>query len=81
MLGPFRIRNLRRPTTPPNRASYALASRRASTDAVVCVTDTEYDRNILMHPETTLKYLDEDDGEIVTVRRYWEFPTFNIDNV
>ena len=67
MLGPFRIRNLRRPTTPPNRASYASAARRASSEAVVSITGTEYDHNVLMHPESTLKYLDEDDGEVVTV--------------
>ena len=67
MLGPFRIRNLRRPTTPPNRASYASAARRGSSEAVVSITGNEYDSNVLMHPESKLKYLDEDDGEVVTV--------------
>ncbi|MCJ1286174.1 hypothetical protein MMC26_005519 [Xylographa opegraphella] len=67
MLGPFRIRNLRRSTSPPNRASYAAASRRGSLDTLVSVRGTEYEYNILMHPESKLKYLDEDDGEMVTV--------------
>ena len=68
MLGPFCIRNLRRPRTPPNRASYASAAgRQTSSEAVVSITGTEYDYNVLMHPESKLKYLDEDDGEVVTV--------------
>lgn len=67
MLGPFRIRNLGRSVSPPNRASYYSPSRRGSLDAVVSITGTEYDYNTLMHPESKLLYLDEDDGEIVTV--------------
>ncbi|MCJ1432501.1 hypothetical protein MMC27_001858 [Xylographa pallens] len=67
MLGPFRIRNLRRSTSPPNRASYAAASRRGSLDTLVSIKGPEYDYNVLMHPESKLKYLDEDDGEMVTV--------------
>lgn len=67
MLGPFRIRNLGRPTSPANRASYASASRRSSPDAVVAITGPEYDTNVLMNPESKLRYLDDDDGEIVTV--------------
>ncbi|MCJ1477090.1 hypothetical protein MMC13_005761 [Lambiella insularis] len=67
MLGPFRIRNLGRPTSPANRASYAPASRRGAPDAIVAVTETEYDTNVMKNPESKLRYLDEDDGEVVTV--------------
>ncbi|MCJ1381510.1 hypothetical protein MMC17_004621 [Xylographa soralifera] len=67
MLGPFRIRNLRRSTSPPNRASYAAANRRGSLDTLVSIKGPEYDYTVLMHPESKLKYLDEDDGEMVTV--------------
>ena len=67
MLGPFRVRNLRRSTSPPNRASYAATARRGSLDAVVSIKGPEYDYTVLMHPESKLKYLDEDDGEMVTV--------------
>ncbi|MCJ1251231.1 hypothetical protein MMC30_008462 [Trapelia coarctata] len=66
MLGPFRIRNLRRSASPPNHTSYYSPSRRGSLDAVVSVTGSEYDYNVHMHPESKLLYLDEDDGEIVT---------------
>ncbi|MCJ1391660.1 hypothetical protein MMC18_004525 [Xylographa bjoerkii] len=67
MLGPFRIRNLRRSTSPPNRASYAAATRRGSLDTLVSIVGPEYDYTVLTHPESKLKYLDEDDGEMVTV--------------
>ncbi|MCJ1405587.1 hypothetical protein MMC11_008815 [Xylographa trunciseda] len=72
MLGPFRIRNLRRSTSPPNRASYAAATRRGSLDTLVSIKGPEYDYTVLMNPESKLKYLDEDDGEMVTVGTSFE---------
>ena len=68
MLGPFRIRNLRRPGSPSNSRSPGNPSKLGYHDAVVCLTGSEYHKNALRNPESRLKYLDETDGEIVTVR-------------
>ena len=65
MLGPFRIRNLRRPLLPSHPSSAKIRSY----DAVVSLTGQEYDRNVYRHPESKLKYLDQDDGEVITVCR------------
>ena len=68
MLGPFRIRNLRRSPSPPNRQpSGSVPAKVGALEAVVCLTGREYQSNALNHPESRLRYLDEDDGEIVTV--------------
>ena len=66
MLGPFRIRNARRPVSPPlhPRASYARSSTK---DLIVSLTGNDYDRTIEDNPDSKLKYVDEDDGETVTV--------------
>lgn len=67
MLGPFRIRNLRRPASPPNRQAPGSVPAKGVLEAVVCLTGREYQSNALNHPESRLRYLDEDDGETVTV--------------
>ncbi|KAL9117521.1 MAG: hypothetical protein Q9187_005942, partial [Circinaria calcarea] len=68
MLGPFRIRNLRRPASPPNRQSPgSVPAKVGAFEAVVCLTGQEYQTNALNRPESRLRYLDEDDGETVTV--------------
>ena len=63
MLGPFRVRNLRpyRAPTLPN------TERLSACEAIVSVTGNEYQRNLDTHPDSRLKYIDEDDGETVTV--------------
>ena len=68
MLPSFRIRNLRRPGSPPNRQlSVAVPKLSKSRDAVIRMSGAEYDSTIRDRPEATLKYFDDDDGEIVTV--------------
>ena len=66
MLSTFRIRDLRRPSTPP-RPSLSGAAR-PDYDALVRITAPEYDTTISINPDAKLKYVDEDDGEVVTVR-------------
>jgi hypothetical protein len=74
MLGPFRIRNLRRPS-PAFCGPLNSPSSLAAKDAVVSVSGDEYDRNIEAHPESKLKYVDQDDKEVITVS-IW--PTFHM---
>ena len=71
MLGPFRIRNLRRPSSPTLPSPYTNNKIR-SYDAVVGLTGQEYDNNVQRYPESKLKYVDQDDGEIITVCRLVE---------
>lgn len=40
---------------------------RTSNDGVVRITEYEYEETISNNPEAKLSYLDEDDGEVVTV--------------
>jgi hypothetical protein len=35
--------------------------------AVLSISGQEYDSTVLAHPEARLKYLDDDDGEVITV--------------
>ena len=68
MLGPFRIRHLSRPPSPPGQRSFPRTTPIISArDVVVSLTGSEYDRTVSEHPESKLKYVDEDDGEVVTV--------------
>ena len=67
MLPAFRIRNLNRSPAPPSRPVGSSPRKAASLDAVVRITSPEYDETVDRHPEASLKYLDDDDGEIVTV--------------
>ena len=71
MLGPFRIRNLRRPSSPTLPLPYAGIKIR-SYDAVVSLTGQEYDSNVQQYPESKLKYVDQDDGDTITVCRLVE---------
>ena len=66
MLPSFRVRNLRRPASPSDR--YSFAHKLGAHDVIVSLTGKEYQINSLAHPESRLKYVDEDDGELVTVR-------------
>ena len=68
MLGPFRIRHLSRPPSPPGQRSLPRTTPRVSArDAIVSLTGGEYDKTIAEHPESKLKYVDEADGDVVTV--------------
>lgn len=65
MLGPFRVRNTLSPSH-ANRHRSALPGSSAS-ELVVSLTGNDYDRVIQDCPESKLKYIDDDDGETVTV--------------
>lgn len=56
MLNPFRIRNL-----------YFNASDLVDCSGVVQLSPQQYDQEIQTTPEALFAYLDEDDGETVTV--------------
>ena len=66
MLPPFRVRRNTpypaqlhiAPTPSPPRAYDSLA---------VQLSHVQYDRTVKEHPEASLKYVDDDDGEIITV--------------
>lgn len=66
MLPTFRLRDVRRSSSSPPPASHSNL-RISSREPLVKLTAPEYDNTITGHPEATLKYVDEDDGEIVTV--------------
>ena len=63
MLGPFRIRNLKG----PQQAPLPYSERLSACEAVVALTGNEYQKNVDVHPDSRLTYIDEDDGETVTV--------------
>lgn len=65
-LKPFRIRNLLA------LSDTQVADRAGSRHGVVRVSAPEYDETISNQPDATLMYLDEDDGEVITVRLNWE---------
>lgn len=44
-----------------------LSAGRAS-DGIVQLTSSEYDKTVTRNPEAKLRYIDEDDGESITVR-------------
>ncbi len=69
MLGPFRISNLRRHPSQRISSQGPLSNvrREINEGAIVCVEGETYDQTIKQYPEARLKYLDPDDGEIVTV--------------
>ncbi|MCJ1356215.1 MAG: hypothetical protein MMC33_006209 [Icmadophila ericetorum] len=66
LIGPFRVRNLRRPASPSSQAPGSL-SRPESRGTVCVVTGREYHTNAIQRPETRLRYYDDEDGELVTV--------------
>jgi len=67
MLPPFEIRGLRWPAEDPESA--AREGYLHAWPEIKLETHEEYDNLISEHPETTLSYLDEDDGDIITVSR------------
>ncbi|KAI9775767.1 MAG: hypothetical protein M1839_000895 [Geoglossum umbratile] len=74
MLPPFRIRHLRASDNPagPDLGDDFLSSPTYDGDAVVTISGPEYDSLITHHPDAVLSYLDEDDGEIITVGSSYE---------
>lgn len=71
MLPSFKIRNMRRSCSSPPRAAHTRTRALANED-LVNITEPDYDETISHHPKATLKYLDDDDGELVTVSlRSW----------
>lgn len=80
MLPPFRIRNLRRSISTADTDTHSRVSTELGAPdhhGIVQVSAPEYDATISTHPEAKLKYMDEDDGEVITVSssvtRYPEF--------
>lgn len=83
MLKPFRIKELNDPIygEEPLRSTQTKSEHpalsfsdtissslsRGSCDGVVQITANEYEETISNNPETKLSYVDEDDGEKVTV--------------
>jgi hypothetical protein len=61
MLKPFRIRELRDDSTS------VAGSESGRRDGVVQVSVPEYDSTISKYPEASLMYMDDDDGEVITV--------------
>ena len=73
MLPPFRIRNLRessRLADTNDHGGHSTELGAQDQHGIVQVSAPEYDATISTHPEATLKYMDEDDGEVITVRIY-----------
>ena len=64
MLPSFRIRNL---ILPRNDRERLLPSHVGAHDVIVSLTGREYNENSTAFPESRLKYVDEEDGETVTV--------------
>ena len=67
MLLTFRVRSLHRSVRPVSSRLSVAGSPNSYLDGVVRISALEYDRIISAHPDAKLKYIDEDDGEIVTV--------------
>lgn len=65
MLKPFQIRNLRE-----SSSGYLedVSLQPPSPHGVVRVSAIDYDDIVLNHPRARLTYLDEDDGDQITVR-------------
>ena len=66
MLPPFRVRKLGRSTSTAARASHS-STLVPNDDPLLCITAPQYDSTISDHPDAKLRYVDDDDGEIVTV--------------
>lgn len=66
MLPPFEIRGLRWPTEDPESVTREGYIHDAWPE-IKLETHEEYDNLIREHPETILSYLDEDDGDVITV--------------
>jgi hypothetical protein len=70
MLPPFRIRHLKasdNPSGPDLGDDFLSSPVYRDEDAVIAISEPDYDSLIISHPEAALTYLDEDDGEIITV--------------
>jgi hypothetical protein len=61
MLKPFRIRHLR------DDSSSLGGDGSSRRDGVVQLSGSDYENTILECPEAMLMYMDDDDGEIITV--------------
>ena len=62
MLKPFKIRNLQEEAVEASKQNST-----GSSTAVVQISAPEYDAAISRVPDATLTYLDDDDGETITV--------------
>ena len=70
MLPPFRICQLRasdNPAGPDVGDDFTSSPVPYEELAVIRISSTEYDSVIQQHPDAALTYMDEDDGEIITV--------------
>ena len=67
MLPSFQLRNIRPSSSTSPRASQSDLESSSSHEHLIEITAPEYDSTVSDHPEATLKYVDEDDGEVVTV--------------
>ena len=64
MLPPFKIRNLRHSSSsPPSTRASSACSR----EPLVRISAPEYDQTVSRHPDATLKYIDDDDCDVITV--------------
>ena len=75
MLPPFEIRNLRRLRNPltslPNNHDFASSApssiSQASDNGLFQIEASFYDPLIVQFPQAALGYMDDDDGEVITV--------------
>lgn len=67
MLKPFRIKDLLHDEEDLYSASPTDQTPNDLRDAVVQITATQYDNTVTNNPAARLSYVDEDDGEHITV--------------
>ncbi|KAI9811829.1 MAG: hypothetical protein M1832_000682 [Thelocarpon impressellum] len=75
MLPPFRIRYLRssnNPSGPDLGDDFVSSPAGLSDDGVIRLEAPEYDSILADHPEAALSYMDEDDGEVITIGSSFE---------
>ena len=67
MLPSFQLRNIKSSSSTSPRASQSDLESSSNHEHLIEITAPEYDSTVSDHPEATLKYVDDDDGEVVTV--------------
>ncbi len=58
---------MRRPRSPGSGRPLLAGPQKLIYDGTVRISAPEYDATLSDHPEATLKYVDEEDGDIITV--------------